>query len=182
MNCKDNKVETVEHYLLKCNKYNNIRIEMYNELARFDAKLNINKNHTLKNLLFPHLTQKKPAKKDNIMNRVERLKIICKFVIKSKRFFNNNVKTKAFKQLRNEIKEEDDRLYLELMKKRRDKKSETIVKQIEGFIDNIDFYDSNFDINLNSLIQNIEKLNEKSNNNILNEIINNKNKIYDSND
>ena len=84
--------------------------------------------------------------------------------------------------MRSEIREKEDKLYLDLMRRKKDNKCELIIKQINSFIEKVDFYDRNFNCNFNKLIQNMEKLDGLSNNKIINNIINNKNKIFDSKD
>ena len=96
--CNECKVdETVTHFICKCKRYANQRKWLYDELCKCNSAFR-NKNEVLdiKRLLFPHQYQGKPGKHENLMMRIKILKLVCKYVSMTKRFINDDVKSKIF--------------------------------------------------------------------------------------
>ena len=146
--------ETVRHYLLLCDKWDLERADMFYKLSEIDSQFLIEKNRfNILRLLFPHLYQKRPHKLDNILIRVKILKCICEFVRKTKRFVNDRVKSKIFKNIETEYESKNSDSENELD----DGESESMIK-INDFLDNIEFYDKNFDFKLSNLIEFIDNL------------------------
>ena len=89
--CKCN--ETVNHFLFDCNKYHNQRKRLKNKLRKLNVRFKYEKNHNFIDWLFPHKWQLNLDKKryyiihnNNLKIRIEILRLICIFVIETKRF------------------------------------------------------------------------------------------------
>ena len=107
--CKCGKSkETVYHYLMECENYSKERKEMWDTIELIDEYFKNKSNKTIKKLLFYYKDQDKAHLCARILVRVDIIKQIIKFVAKTKRFDEDNIKTFIFKNVKK--KYENDRL------------------------------------------------------------------------
>jgi len=80
--------ETIVHFLLKCHKYQNLRIKMLDSIYKIHPFYKNPENLTIIQLLFPHIHQQichiNPKKA--VIKRVKIIDAICNFVKETKRF------------------------------------------------------------------------------------------------
>ena len=84
---------------------------MRNDLILINDKFENNDNFNVNELLFQFKFQERPSKIESINERVGIIKCICRFVVRSKRFNNENIKTNVFKKLCKSYIEDEDVLY-----------------------------------------------------------------------
>ena len=92
--------ETVKHYLMKCENYNEQRKEMWDTMELIDEFYKEKSNRTIRRLLFYYKYQQKSHLKEKILIRVNLIKEIIKFIIKTKRFEKENIKTRVYNNVK----------------------------------------------------------------------------------
>ena len=93
-----NTLETVKHYLIDCEKYRLQRTQLVMELIKINKRFEKEKNVNIISLLFPHTFQGKPYKERQLDDRIRILKLVCDYVLQTKRFFGT--KSKVFNKKR----------------------------------------------------------------------------------
>jgi hypothetical protein len=93
--CNNNCIENIYHFLLECPYYNALRNVLFEELKEksiiFNGNPDTNMNYfDIMAYLYPHTLQKELYSSISINERIYIYKCIYKYVIKSKRFENNN--------------------------------------------------------------------------------------------
>ena len=100
--------ETVTHFLIECRDYTIERNALIDELREISDELIDNNNKIkVKRILFYHCYQESPRKQESLMERVKILRAVCNYVVRTKRFERENVRTNIFKQFGRHKKEKE---------------------------------------------------------------------------
>ena len=88
-------METVRHYLVDCPKFNAQREELRDELIKINDCFSDGRKFNARRLLFPHWYQKQPGKLDQLYERVNILKLVCRYVSSTRRFKDDDKNTQV---------------------------------------------------------------------------------------
>ena len=114
--------ETVFHYLMECENYNNERNEMWETIELIDEYYKSKTNRTIRKLLFYYKYQEKAHLRARIDVRVNIIKEIIRYIINTKRFERDNIKTFVFNNVKK--KYENDNNYKEIIDLTNDSESD----------------------------------------------------------
>ena len=91
-------LETVKHYLIDCERFEVQRLQLRMELIKINKRFEKDKHFNIICILFPHVFQGKPYRDRQIDDRIKILKLVCDYVLQTKRFAD--AKSNVFKMKR----------------------------------------------------------------------------------